>query len=488
MATSITLPYGQSIFTSYLVFSRRYNQTVLPRQLNLNDRLIPLLNASNQLATNHLLSIALDLPILSQEENLSVNQWRSQVRQWFGLLSQEREALTRHPLPVLFWIPSAILQDFIQYANDLWAWHSAHIEIDIPSTSSISRPSNTDSAIVQALTNAVRETVQVHRLQNLDPSGTFQTYRQVRLKLDEIYISLQMQQDHYTNDTDRKLLKNELAELEERLAKSGLSAEEQEDQRDALLMRSQPQHDASPPLSISLEQAAAQHDHLLILGDPGSGKTTLLRYLALQYAQTYQTDASSNDCQPSIFPILIRIADYADGGVWREKSFIDFLPQYFKRNGCGAQQVADLLNAELERGNCLVLLDGLDEIVDADDRRGIVQQIKEFISATEQGGARGKNHFIITSRIAGYRSAPLGEPFAHYVVEEMDEDQMERFLERWCRAVEDTQTPDLSIDRRQIKAQEEVDGIMNAITHIGTDPPYWRSSAPDADRTLQTGC
>jgi len=83
------------------------HQTVLPRQLNLNDRLIPLLNASNQLATNHLLSIALDLPILSQEENLSVNQWRSQVRQWFGLLSQEREALTRHPLPVLFWIPSS---------------------------------------------------------------------------------------------------------------------------------------------------------------------------------------------------------------------------------------------------------------------------------------------------------------------------------------------------------------------------------------------
>ena len=36
--------------------------------------------------------------------------------------------------------------------------------------------------------------------------------------------------------------------------------------------------------SISVNEALAKHDRLVVLGDPGSGKTTLLRYLALLYA------------------------------------------------------------------------------------------------------------------------------------------------------------------------------------------------------------
>src|SRR5215471_8600879 len=71
----------------------------------------------------------------------------------------------------------------------------------------------------------------------------------------------------------------------------------------------------------------------------------------------------------------------------------------------------------LTAGHCLVLLDGLDEIVDADDRRGIVQRIEDFIRRHDNHA----NSFVITSRIAGYRSAPLGAPFAHYTVQEMDE-------------------------------------------------------------------
>ena len=38
-------------------------------------------------------------------------------------------------------------------------------------------------------------------------------------------------------------------------------------------------------VSISVNQALAEFERLVVLGDPGSGKTTLLRYLALRYAR-----------------------------------------------------------------------------------------------------------------------------------------------------------------------------------------------------------
>jgi HEAT repeat protein len=117
------------------------------------------------------------------------------------------------------------------------------------------------------------------------------------------------------------------------------------------------------------------------------------------------------------------------------------------------------LRQELAGGNCLVLLDGLDEIVHADDRRGTVGRIEDFVRRHDDR----PNHFVITSRIAGYRSAPLGAPFACYTVQEMDKAQIRRFLERWCTAVEATQTPELSTKMRQEVAQREIEGIMQAV-------------------------
>ena len=110
-----------------------------------------------------------------------------------------------------------------------------------------------------------------------------------------------------------------------------------------------------------------------------------------------------------------------------------------------------------------MLLDGLDEVVSAEERLGVVRQIEDFVRRY----GHKTNRFVVTSRIAGYRSAPLGEPFTHYTVQEMNEAQMRHFLERWCQTVEDAQTPELTAQERARTARREIESIMQAIQNPG---------------------
>src|SRR5260370_9355599 len=123
---------------------------------------------------------------------------------------------------------------------------------------------------------------------------------------------------------------------------------------------------------------------------------------------------------------------------------------------CPREGLADLLTTKLGQGNCLILLDGLDEIVSADDRRSVVRQIEEFVRRYDNA----PNRFVMSSRLAGYRSAPLGEPFAHYTVQEMNKTQIHCFLERWCRAVEAVDAPHPSPEAPQGPAHREGDRML----------------------------
>jgi len=179
----------------------------------------------------------------------------------------------------------------------------------------------------------------IERNQYLDARGVSQTQRQVQLKLDEVYIGLQAQADERPYQADRRLQKEEIAELERSIEMQGLSPEEAEDRRDAFLHRlTMRQEQPISQTSIPLSQATVQHRHLVILGDPGSGKTTLLRYLALQnltQIQLYDQQGSTTQ-QPSRFPILIRIADYAEEERWQELALSDVShldwPNYSTKN------------------------------------------------------------------------------------------------------------------------------------------------------------
>ncbi len=296
----------------------------------------------------------------------------------------------------------------------------------------------------------------------LDVRGVAQTQRQVQVKLEEVYIMLRAQRDDDLSSSERSLLDKELLDIE----RHTLRSEEIDDQRDLLTHHFQRGKLSLPDRSAGeirdLSTIVAQHERLIILGDPGSGKTTLLRYLALQHAQALQNNVqeASSELGKTRFPILLRIADYAELG--KGKSVTKFLADYHNENHeCSHPHLAELFAEELASGNCLILLDGLDEITSIDDRMRVVRQIEEFVRHHSSAG----NRFVITSRVAGYRNARLTGDYAHYKVQDMDETQIQHFLDMWCPAVEYAQTPDLSLETRKTKAQREINGIMHAVQH-----------------------
>ena len=279
-----------------------------------------------------------------------------------------------------------------------------------------------------------------------------------------MYVSLKARQDTTPGSVDRRL-DRDLADLEAAMFSADLQAEEIENRREQILSRLEAQNILGTPISI--DKIVQGNERVVILGDPGSGKSTFLRYIALLHSQAIQY--GQNEAGPLgklSFPIFIRVAEYVQSGAWKTQALSDYLVAYHHKFECKPAGLADLLKTELANGNCIILLDGLDEIINADERRGVVQQIEAFV---RHHGDRitNPNRFVVTSRIAGYRNAPIGGEFNHFVIEEMDEALITTFLERWCPSVEAFERPDASVQDRQEAANREIAGITDAVKNPG---------------------
>src|SRR5262249_35769393 len=133
---------------------------------------------------------------------------------------------------------------------------------------------------------------------------------------------------------------------------------------------------------IGLPQAVRESSRLIILGVPGSGKTTLTRFLAATFANACLNgegnvaDKDGNEYGATRIPIRIRIAEYADAfRKNRNLSLEEFLPCAFKESRLPQEAMAELFKITFDQGDAFVLLDGLDEVADAGDRREIADRI-----------------------------------------------------------------------------------------------------------------
>ncbi|SPT50066.1 NACHT domain-containing protein [Actinomadura madurae] len=158
---------------------------------------------------------------------------------------------------------------------------------------------------------------------------------------------------------------------------------------------------------------------LAVLGAAGSGKTTLARYTALEMAERRWSRGP--------LPVLLFLRDHVQDLQAEEPAG---LPEIVAAAPwLGGAVSAEWLEKRLERGRCVVLLDGLDEVADAQSRGRVVQWVENQISRYPG------NAFVVTSRPFGYDGNRLSRADV-LQVQRFTSRQIRAFLDAWYRAIE----------------------------------------------------
>ncbi len=173
-------------------------------------------------------------------------------------------------------------------------------------------------------------------------------------------------------------------------------------------------------------ERAGKPPNLVVVGPPGSGKTTLLRHICMvlstprrhrQYPTKYDK-----------IPILLYLRELTQQ-FQTDKTL--HLPQMLELTlrRWDIDAPVNWIRKQLKKGNCLVMLDGLDEIADQTIRNYVVGWVEDQIRAYP------KNAFILTSRPYGYRENPIN---GANVLEVMPftRAQINRFVHKWYLANE----------------------------------------------------
>ncbi|CAF4654688.1 unnamed protein product, partial [Rotaria sp. Silwood2] len=184
---------------------------------------------------------------------------------------------------------------------------------------------------------------------------------------------------------------------------------------------------------------------IVIFGDPGSGKPILLRWITFIFAELALNGLDKlvlegEDCIPVRISILVRIGEFA---TWLKqyptKTLIDYMREHTlwdSKRYCHDDN-KNVLKELIDDGHTLILLDGLDEITEVEQKGEIVDLVRKFVDEYARGpdfisafndrmfygtsldycyhkivetqppSISGGNQIIITSRIIGYQLYPL---------------------------------------------------------------------------------
>lgn len=208
---------------------------------------------------------------------------------------------------------------------------------------------------------------------------------------------------------------------------------------DALEESTQKQVEAPlPPEPIS--KLLGQHRAMVVLGDPGSGKTTVLRWLAVLAAGGPLAWAKQLGSTERLLPLMLSVGRLAEirSRLGEVCSVTEALSVYFyDRNVGGTEELRSFLERQLEAGECLVLLDGLDE-VRSESRSSILHWLETFCAQFPL------NRFVISARRVGYTGFSLPEG-AEVELGAFSDEQIRLYVqsfERACRRWENNGVPD----------------------------------------------
>ncbi|MDG4598223.1 MAG: SUMF1/EgtB/PvdO family nonheme iron enzyme [Candidatus Contendobacter sp.] len=237
---------------------------------------------------------------------------------------------------------------------------------------------------------------------------------------------------------------------------------------------------------IALNQVLGLGNRLVIIGGPGSGKTTVLMHMAWALASSLlsgQPDPARSrlgplikpikrgekgnplppqECKPNELPlpIFVPLASFAryrrnlaDNAPAKERTLAYFISHHLISKQADFNLPADFFVQLLKNGrDVLLLLDGLDEVANEDERAEIRQSVEDLVHGREA------LRVVVTCRTIAYRSGrtALGANFREIAVQPLDFEQ--HIAPMVCQAYACIYPRDAAL--RAERANDLLDGIQ----------------------------
>ncbi|MES9904116.1 MAG: SUMF1/EgtB/PvdO family nonheme iron enzyme [Sedimenticola sp.] len=187
---------------------------------------------------------------------------------------------------------------------------------------------------------------------------------------------------------------------------------------------------------IALNQVLELDNHLVIIGGPGSGKTTVLLHMAWALSSSLLNSQAEPvksrlglTVDPNVLPlpIFVPLASFAryrrnlpGHSEAQQRTLTHFISHHLINKEAGFDLPIDFFQRLLKDGqNVILLLDGLDEVANEDERAEVRQSVEDLVCG------RKEMRVVVTCRTIAYRNGrtALGANFREITVQPLDFDQ-----------------------------------------------------------------